>query len=95
MEHRDGIDRWLFDNIGVMPGCCASQESLRYNTARDVAERLWLTWEDMFDIYNITRRYLVELNEGPVEKFPSGTSEMYEEVLRRYRSTRTGGGRNL
>ena len=41
MEHRDEIDRWLFENIGVLPGCCASQLSLEYSVARQVAEKLW------------------------------------------------------
>ena len=38
----DEIDQWLFDNIGVLPGCCSSIEELKYHTAREVAEKLWM-----------------------------------------------------
>ena len=41
MEHRDDIDRWLYENVGVIPGCCSSIDSLKYNVAREVAEKLW------------------------------------------------------
>jgi len=37
----DEIDNWLFESFGILPGCCSSTESLRYNTARMVAEVLW------------------------------------------------------
>ena len=37
----DEIDQWLFDSFGILPGCCASQESVRYTVARMVAEALW------------------------------------------------------
>ena len=37
----DEIDEWLFDNFGLLPGCCSSILDLQYNTARMVAEALW------------------------------------------------------
>lgn len=37
----DEIDQWLFDNFGILPGCCSSIESVRYTTARMIAETLW------------------------------------------------------
>jgi hypothetical protein len=40
MEHRDDIDRWLYENVGVLPGCCSSIDSLKYNVAREVADKL-------------------------------------------------------
>lgn len=35
------ISQWLFDNFGLLPGCCSSILNLQYNTARMVAEALW------------------------------------------------------
>lgn len=37
----DEIDQWLFDSFGILPGCCSSIESVKYTTARMVAEALW------------------------------------------------------
>ena len=37
----DEISQWLFDNFGLLPGCCSSILGLQYNTARMVAEALW------------------------------------------------------
>ena len=37
----DEISQWLFDNFGLLPGCCSSILDLQYNTARMVAEALW------------------------------------------------------
>lgn len=37
----DEIDQWLADTFGIIPGACASMESLRHTTARMVAELLW------------------------------------------------------
>lgn len=42
----DEIDKWLFDNFGILPGACSSTENLRYNTARRIAEALWPKKED-------------------------------------------------
>ena len=37
----DEISQWLFDNFGLLPGCCSSIKELEYSTARRVAEALW------------------------------------------------------
>ena len=37
----DEISQWLFDNFGLLPGCCSSILDLQYNTARMVADALW------------------------------------------------------
>lgn len=41
INHKDDIDKWLYDNMGLIPGCCSSIESLKYDIAREVAEKLW------------------------------------------------------
>ena len=38
---KDEIDKWLYDNFGILPGCCSSVESVKYQIAREVAEKLW------------------------------------------------------
>ena len=38
----DEIDKWLADECGIHAGCCSSIESIRYYTAREVAEKLWV-----------------------------------------------------
>ena len=58
MEHRDILDYWLFHNIGVLPGCCASQESLKYSIARETAERL------MDEIFHGTADAMQESDTG-------------------------------
>lgn len=37
----DEIDKFLFDLVRVLPGCCSSIESVKYTIARTVAEALW------------------------------------------------------
>lgn len=37
----DDIDKFLFDLVRVLPGCCSSIESVKYTIARTVAEALW------------------------------------------------------
>lgn len=37
----DEISQWLFDNFGLLPGCCSSIKELEYSVARMVAEALW------------------------------------------------------
>jgi len=46
MEHRDEIDKWLYEEMQLIPGSCSSISTLQYNTARAVAEKLWLKWEE-------------------------------------------------
>lgn len=41
VNYLDEIDQWLFDNFGILPGCCSSIESVKHTTARMVAEALW------------------------------------------------------
>ena len=38
---KDGIDEWLFEKFGFLPGCCSSIKEVEYSTARMVAEALW------------------------------------------------------
>lgn len=45
----DEIDKWLFDNFGILPGACSSTENLRYNTARRIAEALWPKYQMELD----------------------------------------------
>ena len=37
----DEIDQWIFEKLGLIPGCCSSILELEYNIAREVAEALW------------------------------------------------------
>lgn len=41
IQHKDEIDKWLFEEMQLMPGCCSSIQSTMYDTARRVAEKLW------------------------------------------------------
>lgn len=36
---KDEIDEWLFNEMGLMPGCCSSIESLKYDIARESIEK--------------------------------------------------------
>lgn len=47
----DELDEYLFENHQVKAGCCSSVESLKYDTAREVAERL-------IEKYNIDIQYV-------------------------------------
>lgn len=39
-DFSDELDEYLFENHQVKVGCCSSVESLKYDIAREVAERL-------------------------------------------------------
>lgn len=88
MTHRDEIDKFLFDLVGVLPGCCSSIESVKYAIARAVAEALWpkkdlaLTWQDIAKIDDMLRKVgnCIATSDLPT----MGREEYYEEVLRRY-----------
>lgn len=88
MTHRDEIDKFLFDLVGVLPGCCSSIESVKYTIARTVAEALWpkkdlaLTWQDIAKIDDMLRE--VENCIATSDLPTMGREEYYEEVLRRY-----------
>ena len=43
-----------------------------------------LNWEDVQLLYIIQTRYGHELDNGPLEKFPSSSHEMFEETIRRF-----------
>lgn len=94
MTHRDEIDKFLFDLLGVLPGCCSSIESVKYTIARTVAEALWpkkdsaLTWEDMAKIDAII---LDTNNEFAVDYSKKiSRQQFYEEVLKRFNGQRNG-----
>ena len=38
-KFKDDIDKWLFREFGISGGACSSIESMRYNVAREVAEK--------------------------------------------------------
>ena len=39
----------MWDEMQLLPGCCSSIESLKYDIARGVTEKLWKnTWITMF-----------------------------------------------
>ena len=40
MQFRDKIDEYLWKEHHILGGCCSSVESLKYSTAREVAEKL-------------------------------------------------------
>lgn len=88
MTHRDEIDKFLFDLVGVLPGCCSSIESVKYTIARTVAEALWpknnlaLTWQDIAKIDDMLRE--VENCIACIDLPTMGREEYYTEVLNRY-----------
>lgn len=88
MTHRDEIDKFLFDLIGVLPGCCSSIESVKYTIARTIAEALWpkkdlaLTWQDIAKIDDMLRE--VENCIACIDLPTMGREEYYTEVLNRY-----------
>lgn len=41
LHFRDEIDKYLWEEHHVLAGCCSSVESLKYNIAREVAEKLF------------------------------------------------------
>lgn len=88
MTHRDEIDKFLFDLIGVLPGCCSSIESVKYTIARTIAEALWpkkdlaLTWQDIAKIDDMLRE--VENCIACIDLPTMGREEYYTEVLKRY-----------
>ena len=88
MTYRDEIDQFLFDLVGVLPGCCSSIESVKYTIARTVAEALWpkkdlaLTWQDIAKIDDMLRE--VESCIACSDLPTMGREEYYTEVLKRY-----------
>ena len=88
MTHLDEIDKFLFDLVGVLPGCCSSIESTKYTIARAVAEALWpkkdlaLTWQDIAKIDDMLRE--VENCIACIDLPTMGREEYYTEVLNRY-----------
>lgn len=43
------------------------------------------SWEDVQDLYIITKKYMYELDHGDLSKFPSSSREMFEEIIRRFK----------
>lgn len=41
LRERDEIDEWLEKECNIHAGCCSSIENLKYDVAREVAEKLW------------------------------------------------------
>lgn len=83
MEHRDEIDKWLYEEMQLIPGSCSSISALQHNTARMVAEKLWLTTDDIkkiLDSYDECLSLTFEKDKPAYE-----SEEFYEEVLRRFR----------
>lgn len=84
----DEIDKFLFDLVRVLPGCCSSIDSVKYTIARTVAEALWpkkdlaLTWQDIAKIDDMLSE--VENCVATSDLTTMGREEYYEEVLRRY-----------
>jgi len=39
LQFKDELDKWLFDEFGIMAGCCSSIKSMEYHVAREVAEK--------------------------------------------------------
>ena len=46
---------------------------------------LAMTWKDFQDWYIIHESYCKELENGPIEKFPSSSRELFEESIRRFK----------
>ena len=63
-DFSDELDGYLFENHQVKAGCCSSVESLKYDIAREVAERL-------IEKYNIDIQYVSQ------EKRRRKLNEMY------------------
>lgn len=80
MEHRDEIDKWLYEELQLIPGSCSSISALQYNTARMVAEKLWLKWEDMKRIYEI----IDGIDSDGDSTWNRGIKEYFTEVLDRF-----------
>ena len=84
----DEIDKFLFDLVRVLPGCCSSIESVKYTIARTVAEALWpkkdlaLTWQDIAKIDDMLRE--VENCIATSDLPTMSREEYYTEVLNRY-----------
>lgn len=38
-QFRDGIDKWLFQEFGILGGCCSAEKSHEYSIARMIAEK--------------------------------------------------------
>lgn len=38
---KDEIDKWLWEEMHLLPGCCSSIAELKYSIAREVAKKLW------------------------------------------------------
>ena len=36
----DSLDEWMYNEMGLMGGCCSSIDSLKYTTARTAVEKL-------------------------------------------------------
>lgn len=75
IHFRDKIDEYLYHEHGILAGCCSSVESLKYDVAREVVEKLtniliekasdWLN-----DFYNEdTNSFLIDEDIEEFENF--------------------------
>lgn len=39
------------------------------------------TWQDLQSVYVVTKRHLLDYDNGPIEQFPSSTEELFTEIL--------------
>lgn len=89
MTHRDEIDKFLFDLVGVLPGCCSSIESVKYTIARTVAEALWPKKDLALSLAQVVKLDSIIMNmvgEGYNDGYK--TRPFYEEVLKRFNEQR-------
>ena len=39
------------------------------------------TWQDLQSVYVVTKRHLLDYDNGPIEQFPSSTEELFTGIL--------------
>lgn len=66
---KDNLDKWLFNEFGIMGGCCSAQKSYEYAVARMVAEKLQAKMLEYIKLYHTksNKNYTNSLKEGETD----------------------------
>ena len=78
----DSLDEWLCNEMGLMGGCCSSIDSLKYTTARTVAEKLLkvIRKKNEIESFKDCTFYMTPFSQTKPKCIPDGLYILHERL---------------
>ena len=78
----DSLDEWLCNEMGLMGGCCSSIDSLKYTTARTVAEKLLkvIRKKNEIESFKDCTFYMTSFSQTKPKCIPDGLYILHERL---------------